>query len=148
MKKMSVKNQRRLAAEILKVGQNRIWIDPDRILDVEIAITREEIRKLIHERAIKAVSEKGVSRARVSHKKRRGTGRKSGGSHARVSKKKMWARQIRALRKKLSELKENRSITKTVYRRLYNMAGSGKFESIRELEQYIETQNLGRKRRR
>jgi len=45
-----LKSQRRLAAQILKVGQNRVWINPERIDDVEAAITREEIRKLIHER--------------------------------------------------------------------------------------------------
>lgn len=144
---MSVENQRRLAAEILKVGRNRIWIDPDRILDVEIAITREEIRKLIHEEAIQAVSKKGVSRVRVSRKKKKGAGRKSGASHAGISKKKMWIRRIRALRKKLTELKVNRSITKTAYSRLYRMAGSGKFESTAELEQYIKIHHLGRKRR-
>jgi large subunit ribosomal protein L19e len=145
---MSVKNKRRLAAEILKVGENRIWIDPDRIFDVEVAITRQEIRKLIHEGAIRAVPKKGVSRARVSRRKKRGLGRRSGASHARVSKKTVWMHRIRALRKKLTELKANRSITKSVYRRLYKMAGSGKFESINELEQYIKMRDLGRKRRR
>ena len=34
-------SQRRLAAQILKIGQNRVWIDPERIDDVEVAITRE-----------------------------------------------------------------------------------------------------------
>ncbi|MFQ5836639.1 MAG: 50S ribosomal protein L19e, partial [Candidatus Bathyarchaeia archaeon] len=42
---MSLRSQRRLAAEILKVGEGRVWIDPDRTEDVEAAITREEIRK-------------------------------------------------------------------------------------------------------
>ena len=46
---MSLKSQRRLAAEILKVGESRVWMDPDRTEEVEIAITREEIRRLIHE---------------------------------------------------------------------------------------------------
>ncbi|MGD2065814.1 MAG: 50S ribosomal protein L19e, partial [Candidatus Bathyarchaeota archaeon] len=46
---MSLKSQRRLAAEIMKVGENRVWIDPERIDYVEAAITREEIKKLIHE---------------------------------------------------------------------------------------------------
>ncbi|UCF59603.1 MAG: 50S ribosomal protein L19e, partial [Candidatus Bathyarchaeota archaeon] len=46
---MSLKSQRRLAAELLNVGEGRVWIDPDRIEDVEAAITREEIRRLIHE---------------------------------------------------------------------------------------------------
>ncbi|MFQ5758479.1 MAG: 50S ribosomal protein L19e, partial [Candidatus Bathyarchaeia archaeon] len=53
MKKLSLKNQRRLAAEILKVGESRVWIDPDRTEDVEIVITRDEIRRLIHEGAIR-----------------------------------------------------------------------------------------------
>ena len=46
----NLSGQRRLAAQILKVGQNRVWIDPERIDDVDGAITREEIRKLIHEK--------------------------------------------------------------------------------------------------
>lgn len=145
---MSAESQRRLAAEILKVGENRIWIDPDRTSDVEIAITREEIRKLIHEGAIKASPKKGVSRARVSRKRRKGAGRKSGAAHARVSKKKAWMKRIRALRKKLRELKASRVITESVYRRLYMVAGSGKFESVAELEQFIKTQRLRRKLRR
>ena len=82
---MSLKSQRRLAAEILKIGESRVWIDPDRIDYVEAAITREEIRKLIHEKVVKPLPEKGVSRARArvfaqKRKKglRRGPGGKSG----------------------------------------------------------------------
>ncbi len=150
---MSASSQRRLAAEILKVGENRVWIDPERIDEVEMAITREEIRRLIHEGAIRRRPEKGVSRARARdrHEKRRrglrrGPGRKSGSAGARVSKKEAWMKRIRALRKRLRELKANRTITESVYRRLYNMAGSGVFESTADLERYIETRGLGRKR--
>ena len=32
-------SQRRLASQILKVGRNRVWIDPARVEDVEGAIT-------------------------------------------------------------------------------------------------------------
>jgi len=45
-------SQRRLAAQILKVGQNRVWIDPERNDDVEGAITRQDVKKLIHEKII------------------------------------------------------------------------------------------------
>jgi large subunit ribosomal protein L19e len=150
---MSLKSQRRLAAGILKVGENRIWMDPERIVDVEIAITREEIRKLVHEGAIKPLPKRGVSRARarVLHEKRekglrRGPGRRTGSAGAGVSKKQAWMKKIRALRRRLRELKEDRVITETVYRKLYSMAGSGAFESIADLERYIETHGLGRKR--
>ncbi len=150
---MSLKNQRRLAAEILKIGESRVWIDPDRTEDVEIAITRDEIRRLIHEGAIQRRPKTGVSgaRARTIHEKkkkglRRGPGRKSGSTRARITKKKAWMKKVRPLRKKLRELKTSHTLTQSVYRRLYNMAGSGEFESTADLERYIKTRGLGRKR--
>ncbi len=150
---MSLKSQRRLAADILKVGEGRVWIDPNRTEDVEAAITREEIRRLIHEGVIQPLPKKGVSRARarvLQEKKkkglRRGPGGKSGSARARISKKQAWMKKIRPLRKKLRELKARRMITESVYRQLYNMAGSGVFESIADLERYIRTRGLGRKR--
>jgi len=150
---LSLRSQRRLAAELLNVGEGRVWIDPDRIEDVEAAITREEIRRLIHEDIIQPLPKRGISRARarVLHEKKRrglkrGPGRKSGSTRARISKKQVWMKKIRALRKKLRELKTSRVITESVYRRLYNMAGSGVFESTADLERYIETRGLGRKR--
>ena len=150
---MSLKSQRRLAAELLKIGKGRVWIDPDRIEDVEAAITREEIRKLIHEEIIQPLPKKGISRvrARVLHEKkkkglRRGPGRRSGTAHARISKKRVWMRKIRSLRRELRGLKTSRAITENVYRSLYNMAGSGVFESTTDLKRYIETHSLGRKR--
>jgi large subunit ribosomal protein L19e len=150
---LSLRSQRRLAAEILKVGEGRVWIDPDRTEDVEAAITREEIRKLIHEGIIQSSPKKGVSRARVKVLKekkkkglRRGPGGKSGSARAKISKKEAWMKKIRPLRKKLRELKTSRAITKNVYRQLYDMAGSGVFESTADLERYIKTRGLGRRR--
>ncbi|HDD69641.1 50S ribosomal protein L19e [Candidatus Bathyarchaeota archaeon] len=148
-----LKSQRRLAAQILKVGQNRVWINPERIDDVEAAITREEIRKLIHEGVIKPLPEKGVSRARARvlkekkrKGKRRGHGSRSGSRGARLPKKEAWMKKIRALRKKLRELKASRTITETTYRKLYKMASSGRFESVGDLERYLKAHELWRKR--
>ncbi len=148
-----LKSQRRLAAQILKVGQNRVWINPEKIDDVEVAITREEIRKLIHEGVIKRLSEKGASRARarVLHEKRKkgrrhGSGSRSGTAHAKISKKDAWMSRIRALRKRLRELKTRRIITENTYRKLYMIAGSGRFSSIADMERYLKTHELWRKR--
>jgi len=150
---LSLRSQRHLAAEILKVGEGRVWIAPDRIEDVEAAITREEIRKLIHEGVIKALPKKGVSRARarvLKEKKkkglRRGPGGKSGSARANISKKEAWMKKIRPLRKKLRELKASRAITEGVYRQLYDMARSGVFGSTADLERYIRTYGLERRR--
>lgn len=147
-----LRSQRRLAAQILKVGQNRVWINPERMEDVEAVITREEIKKLIHEGVIKSLPEKGVSRARarILHEKkkkglRKGPGSRSGAAHAKISKKEMWMTRIRALRKRLRELKTRKTITRDTYRKLYTMAGSGRFESVADLERYLKAHGLWRK---
>jgi large subunit ribosomal protein L19e len=150
---LSLKSQRRLAAEILKVGEGRVWIDPERIDYVEAAITREEIRKLIHEKVVRCIPEKGVSRARartlaLKRKKglRRGPGGKSGSAGSKISKKQAWMNRIRPIRKRLSKLKETRAITESTYRRLYDMSESGVFESRADLERYIKAHDLWRRR--
>jgi len=148
-----LKSQRRLAAQIMKIGQNRIWIDSERMDDAETAITREEIRKLIHEGVIKALPERGISRsrARILHKKKKkglrsGIGSRTGSPRARVSRKEAWMSRIRALRKRLRTLKTKRIIAETAYRNLYKMASSGRFESVADLERYLKAHELWRKR--
>ena len=150
---MSLKSQRRLAAEIMKVGENRVWIDPERIDYVEAAITREEIKKLIHEKVVQSLPEKGISRARArvlnaKRKKglRRGPGGKSGPARSKITKKQAWINTIRPVRRRLRELKDSRAITESVYRKMYDMSESGAFQSKAELERYIRTHGLWRRR--
>ena len=146
-------SQRRLAAQILKIGRNRVWINPERLDDVEGAITREEIKKLIRDKAILSLPEKGVSRTRakvVREKKRKGRrkgpGSYGGSRYAKISRKEMWMSKIRSLRKRLRELKASRIIAETTYTQLYRMAGSGRFSSIADLERYLKGHDLWRKR--
>jgi len=148
-----LKSQRRIAAQILKIGQNRVWIDPERTDDAEAAMTREEVRKLIHEGVVKTLPEKGVSRARarVLHAKKKegrrsGHGSRTGALRSRISKKDAWMSKIRALRKKLRALKARKIISENNYRKLYEMASSGRFESVADLERYLKSHELWRKR--
>ena len=150
---VNLKSQRRLAAKIMKVGQNRVWINPEKIDEAETAITREEVRKLVHEGTIKRLPIKGVSRARariihMKKKKRRrsGPGSRSGSSRAKISKKEAWMSRIRALRKRLRELKTRKVIAESNYRKLYKMASSGRFSSVADLERYLKANELWRKR--
>ena len=149
----NLSSQRRLAAQILKIGQNRVWIDPERMDDVEAAITRDEVKKLIHEKVIVSLPEVGVSRSRakaIREKKRmgrrKGAGSRTGSPCAKISKKEAWMSKIRSLRKRLRELKASRIITENTYRKVYAVAGSGKFESVAELERYLKAHDLWRKR--
>ena len=149
----TLNSQRRLAAQVLKIGRNRVWIDPERTEDVETAMTRDEIRRLIHEGVIKSLPVTGISRARarILHGKKKkgrrsGPGSRTGTVHARVSKKEAWMGKIRVLRKKLRELKAKKIIPENAYQQLYRMAGSGRFASVADLERYLKAHELWRKR--
>ena len=104
-------NQKRLSAAILKCGVNRVWLDPERLTDIQDAISREDLRGLVDEGAIQARQKKGVSRgrARVKIAKRsyghcKGPGRRKGAAGARHPRKKMWMQKIRAIRRELVKL--------------------------------------------
>jgi large subunit ribosomal protein L19e len=148
-----LKSQRRLAALILKIGEKRVWVDPERTEDTETAITRDEIRRLIHEGAIKSRPERGISRGRARVLKRKkgkgrrsGPGSRTGSPRARISKKEAWMNKIRALRKRLRLLKNKKIVPENAYRKLYRMASSGKFESVADMERYLKAHELWRKR--
>jgi len=137
---VNLNSQKSLASKILKVGVTRVWIDPEKTDDVEVVITREEIRKLVHEGTIRAVPKRGISRsrARILHEKRKrglrkGVGSRTGKKTARMPRKKSWENRIRAIRARLKELRASRVIQKDVYRKLYLMAKGGAFPSVRHI---------------
>jgi large subunit ribosomal protein L19e len=144
---LSLKAQKKMAASILKVGGTRLWINPEEFDRIETAITKEEIRKLIHEGVIVTRHKRGVSRGRhrtkTRKKKGRGSGSKKGSSQ---NKKKIWVAKIRKLRFRLKELKDKKIITTQVYRRLILMAKGGSFRSVSHLNEYLESHNLTRRR--
>ncbi|ADP77669.1 LSU ribosomal protein L19E [Methanothermus fervidus DSM 2088] len=149
---MDLSTQKRLAADILKVGVNRVWIDPDRVDEVARAITRESIKKLIKEGAIKAKQKKGISRYRarkiaMQKKKgrRRGKGSIKGAKGARMPKKRAWISRIRALRRTLKELRDKRKISTKTYRKIYRMAKGGMFRSKAHMNAYIKEHGLLRR---
>ncbi len=61
----SLSNQKRLAAEVLGVGESRIWLDPEKLTDVANAITREDVRGLIKDGTVKHKQAQGISRGRA-----------------------------------------------------------------------------------
>ena len=149
---MNLRNKKRLAASILNVGVSRVWIDPQYLEDVETAITRDDIKRLIRGRVIKRLPAESQSRARtrvLAAKKReglrRGPGSKKGSKYAVVKRKEVWMNRIRALRRRLRALKERRSITTSTYRKLYLMAKGGTFDSVAELNRYIRIHELRRR---
>ncbi len=146
---MKLSTQRRLAADILDVGINRVWIDSTRGTDVSAAISREDVKRLIRQGAIKAKPEIGISRGRFRRRiakrrrgRRRGVGSRKGTQRARQPKKASWIRTVRPLRARLRELKEKGVINRHEYRRLYRMVKGGAFKSRAHLETHLKERGL------
>src|SRR3989304_7000274 len=138
-------NQRRLAAEVLDIGVNRVWFNPEASKDIAAALTREDIRKLIEEDKVAARPKRGVSRGRArkvnetrAYGHRKGHGSRSGAKGARRPKKQQWMKKIRALRSRLREMKENKTIEASTYRKLYVKAKGGEYRSRAHLDAHIE----------
>ena len=137
---VNLAKQKRIAAQVLKVGEGRVWIDPEATADVVEAITREDIRGLIKDGSITVKQKKGVSRARARVRatqkrlgRRTGHGSRKGAKGARASRKKRWITKIRALRRRLKQLRDEGFMDKTTYRTLYNKANGGEFRNVAHL---------------
>ncbi len=144
---MSLRPQKELAAKILKVGKNRVWINPERIDDVMIAIRRQDIKKLIHEKIIAKKPATSISRGRVRvnmDKKKKGLrvgpGSRKGRKLSTVPDKKLWASRIRKQREYLKQLRNRRLLSTSNYRMVYLRAKGGEFKSLAQLKAFI-TQN-------
>ena len=137
-------NQKRLAAEILKCGIHRVWIDPEKEDDVAECITRSDIRTAIASGTIKAKPKEGTSRGRIWHAqaqkakgKKKGPGSTKGTHNARAPHKKVWIQTIRPIRDELKQLRADGKITPSVYRLYYRRAKGGVYTSRRNLRQHM-----------
>ena len=121
--------QRRLAAYILKVGRNRVWLNPLKLKDIGDAITKIDITDLVKEGFIKKLPVVGVKRRAVKlrqlRKKKRG--RKAVGRKRRTvnRKKEIYMAKIRKIRAYLLALKKNNKIEGKQYRSFRLAAKAG-----------------------
>ncbi|MFQ3319201.1 MAG: large subunit ribosomal protein L19e [Natronomonas sp.] len=140
-----LKAQKRLAADVLDVGENRVWFDPDAQADIADAITRDDVRELIDEGVIDAERADGNSRGQAreraekrSYGHQKGHGTRKGSAGARQNEKEDWTSRIRAQRRELRELRDDGEIDRAQYRELYNQASGGEFDSVADLNRYID----------
>jgi large subunit ribosomal protein L19e len=143
---------KRLAAEILGVGESRIRISPEALDRVSEVVTREDVKALIGEGLIWAEHKKGVSRgrwreahARKKLGRRRGHGSRKG---PRLDEEEAWKNKVRALRRYLSALKRRGVITPATWRMLYRMVKGNYFRDLRHLKTYINEHNLAKEKAR
>ena len=136
-----LRNQRRMASELLKCGVNRVWMDQDRLDEIAKAVTKEDIRILINGKAVKTRAIQGISNNRKKYSKsqknkgrRKGHGSRKGAKYARMPKKERWIKTIRPLRSYLRKLRDEKQISSSVYRKYYMKAKGGEFRSKHHLE--------------
>ena len=151
---MKLNVQKRIAADILKAGQNRVWFDNTRLNDIKEAITKADIRKLINDDAIKAKQKKGISSFRANKLrlqkrkgKRKGQGSRKGTKTARTPRKRAWITKVRVQRKFIKLLKLKNLVAPETYSKVYKMIKGNQFRSKRHLKLYLDENNLFLKRK-
>ena len=56
-----VSPQRLLSSRLLKCGINRVWMNPDQLSDISLALTADDVKKLIADGTIKKKQKIGGS---------------------------------------------------------------------------------------
>ncbi|MCX8198152.1 MAG: 50S ribosomal protein L19e [Candidatus Micrarchaeota archaeon] len=146
---MAVDTVRRLASGMLKVGESKIRFAKDSLSKIQEALTREDVRALIKEGAIYAISPRGVSRAKGRNKQRQlkkgrrfGAGSKKGTIQSRRGKKDFWMKKVRAQRNYLRSLAEAGKLPHQEVRKIYLMIKGNAFRGVKALETYLKDNKL------
>ena len=146
---MKLTSQKRIAAQLLKCSESRIYFDPEHLDDVKEAITKQDMRELINANIVQKKPIKGVSRVRANKKlkqkrkgRQQGMGSRKGKRTARLPGKEMWMAKVRAQRKFLKGLKVKKLITLEVFWDLYRKSKGGFFRSVRHIKYYLNDKGL------
>ncbi|MEM2909063.1 MAG: 50S ribosomal protein L19e [Candidatus Bilamarchaeaceae archaeon] len=135
---MSVDTIRRLAADILGVGEKRIRFDSEKMTEVTKAMTRADVRGLIEKKIITVKPKKG--RLAKKPKRRRGSGSVRGSKD--INRKKEWMEKIRSQRRLLRLLIELRALDKKNKRDVYMKIKGNAFRSKRAMLTYLKDSGL------
>jgi len=148
---VNLRTKKRLVSRVTGVGLSRIKFDSESTDDIADAITRANIRSLISSGAITIKSAKGTSRGRAKYKKiqkgKRGTttGSKKGRKGARVGKKEVYVKKVRAFRHRLKVAKDRKEITNPEFWNLYRKVSGNTIRNIAHLRSLIDEIKAHRK---
>jgi large subunit ribosomal protein L19e len=134
---MAIATIRRLAADILNVGENKIRIAPDNVKEAEGALTRADVRGLIDKGIIIRLKPQG--RASTRKKDRRSVGKRRG---IMIPPKVAWMMKVRAQRRLLRTISADGALKKGTKRSVYGKVKSGIFRNKRAMLIYLKDNGL------
>ncbi len=137
---MTMNTIRRLASDILGVGQLKVRISPDGVKEAEKAMTRSDVRELIHKGIITKAPIRG--RRTKERRRRRSTGSRKGTAKTRAGGKAVWMEKVRSQRAFLKQLLAENAFEPKHKRILYMRIKSGLFRSKRAFLAYLKDNGL------
>ncbi len=130
---MKLEKKKELASKALGVGKNRIIFNTQRLQDIKEAITKQDIRDLVNDKAILIREVKG--RKVIERKNNR---RRHGSVRKKVKNtKEKYILLTRKLRSCLFELRRTDSTSKEEYLRLRKQIRAGMFKSKSHMKEHI-----------
>lgn len=149
---MKLDTQKKLAADVMKVSEKRVIFNPERLEDIQEAITKTDIRGLVSDGAIEKKQKRGNSRGRIRHAQnqrkkglRKGASTRKGTRQARIGKKKAWMSKVRTQREFLKTLRDKELILNKTFTQLYKKVKGNFFRSKRHIKIYLKDHNLMQK---
>ncbi len=128
---MKLDKKKNLAAEVLKIGKNRIIFDKDSLSEIKEAITKQDIKDLYSQGIIKIKDKKGRRK-----KEKRKTKKRGGKKKKRIkSRKQEYVKVTRKLRNYISELKKQGKIDNEDYKRLRKEIKARQYRSKAQLKE-------------
>lgn len=130
---MKLTTQKRMAAHVLGIGENKVVFDHLRLEEIKQAITKADIEDLIKDRAIRARPGK------QGFKKEKRKRTKAGSVKRTVVKRKRnYINRIRKTRAYVKEQLKMGAISKALEQEVRKYAKAGQFKNLKNVKEYIK----------